>query len=96
MKLTAYTNKALQHFMAMLNQAENTGVTDIRFLRQRIQRHLESQYREMTVKTRKYNKVKRVNSKTCPECGQALMVPVLNNEGLQIIGCKKCRYSEII
>lgn len=31
----------------------------------------------------------------CPSCGCARLVPVLNAEGLRILGCKSCRYSRI-
>lgn len=95
LNLNAYTNKELQHFLAMLNQSESRGVTDIRFVREKIQRHIESQYREQKIKVLRVKKVRKIESITCPSCGQALMVPVLNNEGLNIIGCKKCRYSEV-
>lgn len=34
-------------------------------------------------------------SPTCPHCGTRLGL-VANNEGLRILGCRKCRYSTII
>jgi len=31
----------------------------------------------------------------CPECG-SIMLEVKNDEGLKILGCRKCRYSEVV
>ena len=95
LNLNVYSNKELQHFLAMLNQCESSGVSDVRFVRQQIQRHIESQYREQKVRARQAGPVKEIKSKTCPSCGQSLLIPVQNREGLNILGCKKCRYSEI-
>ena len=95
LNLNVYSNKELQHFLAMLNQCESAGISDVRFVRQQIQRHIESQYREQKVRARQAGPVKEIKSKTCPSCGQSLLIPVQNREGLNILGCKKCRYSEI-
>lgn len=95
LNFNVYTNKELQHFLAMLNRCEAGGVSDIRFVRQKIQAHIEGQYRDQSVRSRRYQKVKKIESKACPSCGQALLIPVMNQEGLNILGCKKCRYSEI-
>ena len=95
MDFNVFTNKELQHFLAMLNQCETAGVNDVRFVRQQIQRHIESQYREQKIRARQSGPVKKIKSKICPSCGQSLLIPVQNREGLNILGCKKCRYSEI-
>ncbi len=91
----AYKAKDLQNFISFLNQSESEGVTDIRFVRERLQNHINSNYKATRLSKRRAGKVQKIESVTCPECGQSLMVPVLNNEGLKILGCKKCRYSEI-
>lgn len=31
----------------------------------------------------------------CPSCGQWPLAPVYNQEGLVIVGCRRCRYSEV-
>lgn len=31
----------------------------------------------------------------CPDCGRAALLPVINHDGLMIVGCKACRYSEV-
>ena len=95
LKLDAYSNKELQHFLAMLNQCETAAISDVRFVRQQIQRHIENQYREQKIRARQAGPIKKIKSKTCPSCGQSLLIPVQNREGLNILGCKKCRYSEI-
>lgn len=33
--------------------------------------------------------------RACPSCGHGILVPVANTEGLLIVGCKRCRYSEV-
>ncbi len=91
----AFTNKEIQHFLAMLNTCEAEGITDIRFVRQQLQANLDKQYKVSKIAARQHRKVQKIESVICPECKQSLMVPVLNNEGLKILGCKKCRYSEI-
>lgn len=34
--------------------------------------------------------------KQCPSCGRGLLSPVVNGSGLQIVGCRLCRYSEVV
>lgn len=29
----------------------------------------------------------------CPSCGRGYLVPVQNNDGLKLVGCRRCRYS---
>jgi len=46
MKMEAFGNKDLQDFTAFLSMAEGAGVTDIRFLRQRLQEDVNRRYLE--------------------------------------------------
>lgn len=32
----------------------------------------------------------------CPSCGRGPLAPVANRDGLRILGCRLCRYSEVI
>ena len=32
----------------------------------------------------------------CPSCGRGPLTPVLNHDGLRIVGCSRCRYSEVM
>lgn len=33
---------------------------------------------------------------TCPSCGRGVLAPVANRDGLRIVGCRLCRYSEVV
>jgi len=97
----SYTGRELQNFLAMLNQCETDGVVDIRFVRQRINEYINKDLIEKRVKSRKEHpelryKEKRVIKGDCPSCFSGVLKPVSNDEGLVIMGCAKCRYSEIV
>lgn len=50
------------------------------------------------VNLRQQEQEQQVNSNrlpACKECGGQMM-PVHNNDGLQIMGCRDCRYSEVV
>lgn len=32
----------------------------------------------------------------CPSCGVGVLLPVVNGDGLRILGCHLCRYSSIV
>lgn len=32
----------------------------------------------------------------CPACSRGVLAPVANREGLRIVGCRLCRYSEVV
>ncbi len=32
----------------------------------------------------------------CPSCGRGFLAPIINRDGLKIVGCKACRYSEVV
>lgn len=36
-----------------------------------------------------------IEDKICPSCGRGALRPVLNSEGLRIVGCRQCRYSRM-
>ena len=37
-----------------------------------------------------------VPGRLCPSCGHGPLTPVANSEGLRILGCRLCRYSEVV
>jgi ribosomal protein S27AE len=39
---------------------------------------------------------KKVIKRLCPSCGKGYLLPTINYEDLNILSCKKCRYSIII
>lgn len=97
LNFNVYKGRELQHFLAMLNQCETAGVTDIRFIRERLQNHINTTFN--TGRVRRFGKPASMGTsqfKTCPSCEKGLLMPVINREGLNIVGCKRCRHSEVI
>jgi uncharacterized protein with PIN domain len=72
--------------------------TDTRFIRKAVADQLHKQ-QTAAVKGRMVarKEAARYRNKfgNCPDCGEMLF-PVSNNEGLKIVGCKKCRYSKVV
>ena len=100
MNFNAYTGKELQHFLAMLNQCESAGVIDIRFVRQRLQNHINDGFKNNRVMRKTPNVVMKKYA-SCPSCESGLLIgpyPVKEgNEILSILRCsKKCGWSEVI
>jgi len=99
----AYKGKDLQTFLSMLNQFESDGVSDIRFVRERIQRHIDGHFavsRPQKVQDRRERaKMKlppEIKAELCPSCGRMSLMPAAPLEGLQRVGCKHCGYSAVI
>lgn len=93
LKLDVYPIRDLQNFLALLNQCETKDVTEIRFVRQHIHEFIRKNRRNVKVSAKP---AKRKNKNIpCPECNSILR-KVVNYDGLIIMGCNKCRYSEII
>lgn len=96
MNINIFNLRDLQQFLALLNEAEGAGVTDVRFLRQRIQNHIEKTANTGRVRPMRVARQQRPSFQTCPSCEKGLLMPVINREGLKIVGCKKCRYSKVV
>ena len=99
----AFGRRDLQTLLLILDTAEAEGITDTRFLKTRIANFIDDDYRkrnQLHVKTR----VARRKAPTkCPQCGKGVMRlaldekgMVLEVDGMKIIGCRSCRYSEVI
>ena len=82
--LDAYRYKDLQHIYQFLRQIDADGISIVDAL-EMLQKRLAYNQTNTAGPARKY---------TCPDCGSS-MSPVVNSDGLRIMGCKKCRYSEI-
>lgn len=109
LKFSAYTGRDIQNFFSMLNQCEIEGVTDIRYVRERIQNYINRQYKVTRVSKRKVIKENKellgkkpsVSRKptsqyeVCPACGNKTLRLLTPLEGLVRKGCK-CQYSEVI
>lgn len=96
LNFSSYKYKDLQHFMQILTQCETEGVTDIRFVRDRLHKHL---YKPQKVR----KPVHRMTPEyLCPKCKYP-MYPAKGEkpgtfvaiEGKKIMVCGKCRYSEV-
>jgi hypothetical protein len=102
MNFTVFTQRQLQDFQAFLQLCDNDRVTDIRIVRQRIgeeihRRHMELRRERGLMSGNNQRPVgKKVRPKRCPSCGKGVLLPVINRDGLNIVGCKKCRYSEVV
>jgi hypothetical protein len=103
MDISAFNLRDIQTFLALLNTVEIEGVTDLRFVRQRLQERVDGKRlgmrRDGAARRRLYKdnggKDKHPALVPCPSCGLGVLVQVLNNEGLRVVGCKVCRYSRI-
>lgn len=89
--------------MAMLTQFESEGITDVRFIRQRVQNHIE----KSSAGSGPIQKVKRVRKTRipvvrCPEpdCGTVMRFANTGdediNEDIKVLVCPKCRFSKVV
>lgn len=94
----AYKLGELQNFLSMLNQCETRGVVDIRFVREKLHNFIAESHKENRIFHRKMDKKYGDGGRMpkCPSCGKRRLQDIKNTEGLLILGCSKCRYSEII
>ncbi len=90
LNLSAYRLADLQTARALLTQAATAGLT-LDELRHQLSAHCASVIADRPAgqPTQPARPTRR-----CPHC-DAPMVPVINPEGLQIMGCRQCRYSTI-
>lgn len=96
MLINNYNTRDLQTFVALLNQAEADGVTDIRFVRQLV----EDAIRRRRIKIGRVRKTKhprQAKPVPCPSCGRGQLVGPYVLDGLRIMRCSvKCGYSEAV
>lgn len=81
--LYAYSISGLQTGAALCRQAVEAGMT-----LQELSTAIDSALPTVTSRADK-------QQDRCPACGRAALLPVLNHDGLMIVGCKSCRYSEV-
>jgi len=94
LKFNAYTGRELRNFMALLNQVEAQGL-GIEILKDQLQSYLNEDVRKSKQIVKFAHRKQPTQRLTCPECN-IYLVPVANKDGLNIWGCKKCRYSKIV
>ena len=100
LNLDAYKNRDIQNIQAILIQAEVKGITDIRFVRDQLQEHINKAFRKRrmpkAVKERR-NSAMQGSRKICPSCGNGVLIAACNVENIRRVRCsKKCGYSEVI
>ena len=104
--LDIFNGNDLQNFAAFLSIFESEGINDIRFVRTHIYNHLHDkrfQSKRAVIKSRiddrkRIKEKKIIKGKPCPNCGN-MMVPAIVDGAdnvSAILGCKNCRYSEIV
>ncbi len=96
LNLDVYSGRDLQQFLSMLNQCEDVGVTDIRFIREKIQNHILKGLLGHKIKVNAVKRNARKENLVCPSCGKKTFKPTINSDGLTIFGCSECRYSSIM
>ena len=98
LNLDVYNLSMKQNFMALLNQFESEGITDIRFVRQRVQRHIDTASNIPTAVKRVRVRVTPSVVVRCPDpkCN-AILIPVnTGGEDIKILACPSCRFSKVI
>lgn len=96
MDLQSFSAGQLQDSMAVLQLFSRSGQTDIAEV-------IRILHRELLVQLAKNQQDYDVLAGRrggevlyCPSCGNGMLTPVINPDGLPIVGCKTCRYSEVI
>lgn len=108
--LEAFKLKDLQHLNFLLQHFEAHGVTNIADIRGRIenkihQTRLDSSRIAVAAKRNKKNRVKQVftapvinsHPDKCPSCDRGVMQKMQDKyaQGLDVMWCKSCSYSEV-
>ena len=76
--MAAFSVKDRQHCISMLNIFEGLGITDIRFVRQSLQRDIDAKYTATIKKSKKYQPD---NITSCSACGKsAIVVPLSSTD----------------
>lgn len=101
MVIDNYDFNTLQTFLSLLNQLESDGISDVRFARESIQRKIDEQHVQIKSQIRISNKSLKQAAKSaplCPSCGKTRLQPVYldNDSSVNVIGCRLCRYSEVV
>lgn len=100
MLLNAFKMRDLQTLITLLDMAEAEHITDVRWLRTKLNEKLGKDRRQGIREGWKDRKPKaqrglKMPAKVCPDCGTIMhMVIDIKGNPMQVFGCKKCRYSE--
>ena len=92
MDLSAYTTAQLQAVRTLLADAVAAGL-DLAGLRGLVEQALPA---APLVMVRPGRPAQAAAPRLCPSCGRGPLAPVHNRDGLRILGCRLCRYSEVV
>jgi hypothetical protein len=86
--LEAYTLKQVQTCLSLLKQFQNNGIKTIHEIEIILENKITGKLPETYLKKVRTKEI-------CPSCKKGSFDKIYNDEGLNLFGCKKCRYSEI-
>lgn len=94
-RLNAFSGKELQNFIALTMEFESAGITDVRFIRERIQNKINSRraFSKFESSVYKRNGTFSIKPKKCPSCKTGSLINASGVDGVVLI-CKECSYSE--
>jgi len=85
----------IQRTLQFLVMAEREGINDLQTLKQKLEDHVENYVDHALPKAPKIRAKATPKNEVCPSCAKGKLRPVINADGLKIMGCSKCRYSTI-
>lgn len=95
----SFKNRDIQNCIQLLNIFEADGVTDIRFVREQLQNHINEQFKTATnikIKQNKHTRNLKRNTPRCPSCGSFNWQIGKRIGGVKYNGCPDCYYSEMV
>jgi hypothetical protein len=109
MDLAVFSVRDLSIAVQIMTSAEKSGVMDLPQARLLVSAEIDrarmdasAQYRETVGRKERIELRTRMRAAAtsalmpCPSCASGRMVPIQNDEGLKILGCKKCRLSMVV
>jgi len=93
LKINAFSIASIQTCLHLLNECERAGVTDIRFVRERLATHIADQTVQIKRESIQGRKRMEAAAPKCPDCGARLRK--IEADGEKILACPRCRWSKI-
>ena len=86
-----YKMSELQNFIAISTQFESEGIMDVRFIREQLLNHINSNMVSSRLMAKRRFKEEQNERDACPSCGKKTLKPARNFKG---VSCK-CGYSKM-
>lgn len=99
LKIDVFSVADRQNFLALLNVSEAAGITDIRFLREQIQKSITDEALKSRLESTHIRKEDRIHKRTlprCPKCNSVRWRTSKDLDGELYTLCKDCQYSELV